>query len=195
YVGAGEKTPMVNRLGTADWQLVKERARRAVADIADDLLQLYAQREVARGHAYSPDGAWQDELAASFPYEETDDQLRAMEAVRQDMESERPMDRLICGDVGYGKTEVAVRAAFKAIMDGKQVAFLVPTTVLAQQHYRTLSARLSRFPVRVEMLSRFRTPAQQESIIRQLANGSIDLLVGTHRILSEDLTFKDLGLL
>lgn len=195
YVGAGEKTPAVNRLGTADWQMVKDRARKSVADIAEDLLHLYAEREVARGHSYSPDGPWQDELAASFPYEETDDQLHAIDAVRQDMESERPMDRLIAGDVGYGKTEVAVRAAFKAIMDGKQVAFLVPTTVLAQQHYRNLSERLSKFPVRVEMLSRFRTPAQQEAIIKSLANGSIDLVVGTHRILSDDLDFKDLGML
>lgn len=195
YVGAGEKTPIVNRLGTADWQMVKDRAKRAVADIAEDLLQLYAEREIARGHSYSPDGPWQDELAATFPYEETDDQLQAIEQVRQDMESDKPMDRLIAGDVGYGKTEVAVRAAFKAIMDGKQVAFLVPTTVLAQQHYRNLSSRLSKFPVRVDMLSRFRTPAQQEAIIRDLANGSIDLLVGTHRILSDDLEFKDLGLL
>ncbi len=164
YVGAGEKTPPVNRLGTADWQMVKDRAKKSVADIAEDLLHLYAEREVARGHSYSPDGPWQDELAASFPYEETDDQLHAIDAVRQDMESDRPMDRLIAGDVGYGKTEVAVRAAFKAIMDGKQVAFLVPTTVLAQQHFRNLSERLSKFPVRVEMLSRFRTPAQQEAL-------------------------------
>ena len=195
YVGAGEKTPAVNRLGTADWQMVKDRAKKSVADIAEDLLLLYAEREVASGHSYSPDGPWQDELAATFPYEETDDQLHAIDAVRQDMESERPMDRLIAGDVGYGKTEVAVRAAFKAIMDGKQVAFLVPTTVLAQQHFRTLSARLAKFPVRVEMLSRFRTAAQQEAIIQAVAQGSIDLLVGTHRILSNDLDFKDLGLL
>ena len=195
YVGAGEKTPAVNRLGTADWQLVKDRAKKSVADIADDLLVLYAERETVRGHAYSPDGPWQEELAASFPYEETDDQLAAIEQVRKDMESDRPMDRLIAGDVGYGKTEVAVRAAFKAITDGKQVAFLVPTTVLAQQHYRNLSERLKRFPVRVEMLSRFRTQTQQEAIIRGLGEGTIDLLVGTHRILSQDLTFKDLGLL
>ena len=195
YVGAGEKTPAINRLGTADWQMVKDRAKKSVADIAEDLLHLYAERELARGHSYSPDGPWQDELAASFPYEETDDQLHAIDAVRQDMESERPMDRLIAGDVGYGKTEVAVRAAFKAIMDGKQVAFLVPTTVLAQQHYRNLSERLSKFPVRVEMLSRFRTPAQQEAIIRSVAEGAVDLLVGTHRILSDDLDFKDLGML
>ncbi len=195
YVGAGEITPAVNRLGTADWQMVKDRARRAVADIADELLLLYAERELVHGHAYSPDGPWQEELAASFAYEETTDQLDAIDAVTQDMESERPMDRLICGDVGYGKTEVAVRAAFKAIVDGKQVAMLVPTTVLAQQHFRTLSARLSRFPVRVEMLSRFRTPAQQEQIIQGLGAGTVDMVVGTHRLLSRDLDFKDLGLL
>ncbi|MEX1019531.1 MAG: transcription-repair coupling factor [Litorilinea sp.] len=195
FVGAGEKTPPVNRLGTADWQTVKDRARRAVADIADDLLQLYAERELVRGHAYSPDGPWQDELAAAFPFEETDDQLLAIDAVRADMESDRPMDRLICGDVGYGKTEVAVRAAFKAVTDGKQVAMLVPTTVLAQQHFRTMSARLRPFPVRVEVLSRFRTPAQQEAVVRGLADGSVDVLVGTHRLLSQDVEFKDLGLL
>ncbi|MDI9549117.1 MAG: transcription-repair coupling factor [Chloroflexota bacterium] len=195
YVGAGEATPAVNRLGTADWQLVKERARRAVADIADDLLKLYAERELVSGHSFSPDGPWHQELAASFAYEETDDQLDAIDEVTRDMESERPMDRLICGDVGYGKTEVAVRAAFKAIVDGKQVAMLVPTTVLAQQHFRTLSNRLNRFPVRVEMLSRFRTPAQQEQIIQGLAEGRIDMVVGTHRLLSRDLDFKNLGLL
>ncbi|MCX6044109.1 MAG: transcription-repair coupling factor [Chloroflexi bacterium] len=195
YVGAGEKTPPVNRLGTADWQVVKDRARRAVADIADDLLKLYAEREVVHRHIYSPDGPWQEEMEASFPYEETDDQLRAIEDVKRDMESDRPMDRLIVGDVGYGKTEVGVRAAFKAIVDGKQVAMLVPTTVLAQQHYRTISRRLSRFPVRVEMLSRFRTPAQQEKIIQGLREGSIDFVVGTHRLLSNDIEFKDLGML
>ncbi|OUC08315.1 transcription-repair coupling factor, partial [Litorilinea aerophila] len=195
YVGTGEKVPPISRLGTADWQMVKERTRRAVADIADDLLKLYAERERTPGYAFSPDGPWQEELAASFPYEETDDQLEAIEAVRRDMEAPRPMDRLICGDVGYGKTEVAVRAAFKAITDGKQVAMLVPTTVLAQQHYRTLSRRLARFPVNVEMLSRFRTPAQQERIIRGLREGTVDLVVGTHRLLSDDLEFKDLGLL
>ncbi len=195
YVGAGERTPPVNRLGTADWQTVKERARRAVADIADDLLQLYAERELVRRHVYSPDGPWQEEMEASFPYEETDDQLRAIEAIKEDMESDKPMDRLIVGDVGYGKTEVAVRAAFKAIVDGKQVAMLVPTTVLAQQHYRTISQRLSRFPVRAEMLSRFRTPAQQEKIIRGLQEGNIDFVVGTHRLLSNDILFKALGLL
>jgi len=195
YVGAGEKSPMVSRLGTADWQSVKDRARRAVADIADDLIKLYAERELITGHVYSPDGPWQQEMEARFPYDETEDQLQAVEAIKRDMESERPMDRLICGDVGYGKTEVAIRAAFKAILDGKQVAMLVPTTVLAQQHYRTISRRLAHFPMRVEMLSRFRTPAQQAKIIESLYAGSIDLVVGTHRLLSNDIEFKNLGML
>ena len=195
YVGAGEKTPPVNRLGTADWQTVKDRTRRAVADIAEDLLKLYAERELVHRHVYSPDGPWQEEMEASFPYEETEDQLRAIEAVKQDMESDKPMDRLIIGDVGYGKTEVAIRAAFKAILDGKQVAMLVPTTVLAQQHFRTVSSRMQRFPVKVEMLSRFRTPSQQQKILDGLREGSIDFVVGTHRLLSQDVEFKDLGVL
>ena len=195
YVGAGESTPPVTRLGTADWQMVKDRAKRAVAEIADDLLKLYAERELIKGHVYSPDSPWQEEMEAAFPYQETDDQLHAVDAVKRDMESERPMDRLICGDVGYGKTEVAIRAAFKAINDGKQVAFLVPTTVLAQQHYRNISSRLNRFPVRVEVLSRFRTSAQQDKVIDGLRAGTVDLVVGTHRLLSQDVEFKDLGLL
>lgn len=195
YVGSGDITPAVNRLGTADWQVVKERARRAVAEIADDLLKLYAEREMIAGHVYSPDSPWQEEMEAAFPFQETEDQLVAVEAVKRDMESDRPMDRLICGDVGYGKTEVGVRAAFKAINDGKQVAVLVPTTVLAQQHYRTMSSRLARFPVRVEVLSRFRTPAQQQKVIDGLRDGSVDLVVGTHRLLSNDVEFKDLGML
>ena len=195
YVGSGDIRPAVNRLGTADWQTVKERAKRAVAEIADDLLKLYAERELIQGYVYSPDSPWQEEMEGSFPYQETDDQLHAVDAVKRDMESDRPMDRLICGDVGYGKTEVAVRAAFKAINDGKQVAFLVPTTVLAQQHYRTISSRLARFPVRVEVLSRFRTPAQQQKVIDGLRAGNVDLVVGTHRLLSNDVEFKDLGIL
>ncbi|MFZ1769842.1 MAG: transcription-repair coupling factor, partial [Caldilinea sp.] len=195
YVGSGDITPAVSRLGTADWQLVKERAKRAVAEIADDLLKLYAERETITGHVYSADSPWQEEMEAAFPYQETDDQLVAVDAVKRDMESDRPMDRLICGDVGYGKTEVAVRAAFKAINDGKQVAVLVPTTVLAQQHYRTMSSRLARFPVRVEVLSRFRTPTQQQKVIDGLQQGAVDLVVGTHRLLSQDVAFKDLGLL
>ena len=195
YVGAGESTPPVTRLGTADWQMVKDRAKRAVAEIAEDLLKLYAQRELIKGHIYSPDSPWQEEMEAAFPYQETDDQLHAVEAVKRDMESDRPMDRLICGDVGYGKTEVAIRAAFKAINDGKQVAFLVPTTVLAQQHYRNIASRLSRFPVRVEVLSRFRTTTQQDKVIDGLRAGTVDLVVGTHRLLSQDVEFKDLGML
>jgi transcription-repair coupling factor (superfamily II helicase) len=195
YVGVGDTRPSLHRLGTSDWEQVKARAKRAVAEIADDLLELYAAREVVLGHAFSPDVAWQAELEASFPYAETEDQLVAVEAVKHDMEQARPMDRLICGDVGYGKTEVALRAAFKAIMDGKQVAVLVPTTVLAQQHYTNFSRRLSAFPVNVAMLSRFQTPAQQERTVMGLTNGTIDLVVGTHRLLSNDVSFKDLGLL
>ena len=195
YVGAGEAIPSLHRLGTAEWEQVKQRARRAVAEIAGDLLELYAAREVVQGHAFSPDAAWQHELEASFPYVETEDQLVAIEAVKQDMEQARPMDRLICGDVGYGKTEVALRAAFKAIMDSKQVAILVPTTVLAQQHYTNFSRRLAAFPVSVAMLSRFQTPSQQDRVLSGLANGSVDLVIGTHRLLSNDVAVKDLGLL
>ena len=195
YVGAGDATPSLHRLGTADWEQVKARARKAVAEIADELLELYAAREVVQGHAFSPDAAWQGELEASFPYVETEDQLIAIESVKHDMEQPRPMDRLICGDVGYGKTEVALRAAFKAVMDGKQVAILVPTTVLAQQHYTNFSRRLAAFPVSVAMLSRFQTPAQQDRTLSGLANGSTDLVIGTHRLLSNDVAFKDLGLL
>ena len=195
YVGAGEKNPNITRLGTADWQTVKDRAKRAVADIAQDLLHLYAERELITGYVYSPDGPWQEEMEASFPYEETEDQLQAVDAIKRDMESDKPMDRLICGDVGYGKTEVAIRAAFKAILDGRQVAMLVPTTILAQQHYRTISQRLGRFPMRVEMLSRFRTASQQQKIINGLREGSIDFVVGTHRLLSDDVDFKELGMI
>jgi transcription-repair coupling factor (superfamily II helicase) len=195
YVGAGDITPSMHRLGTSDWEQVKARARRAVAEIADELLELYASREVVQGHAFSADAQWQAELEASFPYAETEDQLVAIESVKQDMEQSRPMDRLICGDVGYGKTEVALRAAFKAIMDGKQVAVLVPTTVLAQQHYTNFSRRLAAFPVSVAMLSRFQTSAQQDRIVDGLTRGAVDLVIGTHRLLSKDVAFKDLGLL
>jgi len=195
YVGAGESKPSVTRLGTADWKTVKERAKRMVADIAEDLLVLYAEREMVSGYSYGPDTPWQTELEGSFPFQETLDQLSAVEDVKQDMESPKPMDRLICGDVGYGKTEVAVRAAFKAIADGKQVAMLVPTTVLAQQHFRTFQERMETFPVRVEMLSRFRTGAQQKRAIAGIKDGSVDMVIGTHRLLSQDLDFKDLGLM
>ncbi|MFZ2489304.1 MAG: transcription-repair coupling factor, partial [Anaerolineae bacterium] len=196
YVGAGEHiAPVLHRLGTADWERVKKQTQKAVDDIAEDLLQLYAAREAAPGYSFSPDGAWQEELEVAFPYEETTDQLVAIEAVKVDMQASRPMDRLICGDVGYGKTEVALRAAFKAVMDGKQVALLVPTTVLAQQHFQTFSRRLAAFPVKVEMLSRFRTSAQQNQVIKSLLAGSVDIVIGTHRLLSKDVVFKDLGLL
>jgi len=194
YIGVGDEPPTLHRLGTADWERTKERARRAIAEIAKDLLQLYSAREVVTGHAFSPDTPWQAELEASFPYEETPDQLKAVEEVKKDMEQPRPMDRLICGDVGYGKTEVALRAAFKAVMDGKQVALLVPTTILAQQHYETFKERLRPFPVVVEMLSRLRSPEEQRRIIEGLKKGTVDIVIGTHRLLQKDVAFKDLGL-
>jgi len=195
YVGPRGTPPVLNRLGTADWDLVKRRAKRAIADIAEELLELYALRETVRGHAFSPDSPWQQELEAAFPYEETEDQVRAVEEVKRDMERPRPMDRLIVGDVGFGKTEIAVRAAFKAVMDGKQVAVLVPTTVLAQQHCTTFRQRLAPFPVNVAMLSRFLTRSQQQKVVEGLKNGSVDIVIGTHRLLSRDVAFKDLGLL
>lgn len=195
YVGVSEHAPRINRLGTAEWGRVKAQAKKAVDEIADDLLQLYAAREVVEGHAFSPDTFWQAELEASFPYVETDAQLRALDEIKADMERPRPMDRLVCGDVGYGKTEVALRAAFKAIMDGKQVAVLVPTTVLAQQHFQTFTERLKPFPVSVEMLSRFLTRSKQMQVVERLAVGGVDVVIGTHRLLSEDVEFKDLGLL
>ncbi len=195
YVGATDRPPPISRLGTADWARVKERTKRAVEEIARDLLALYSARQVVAGHAFAADTAWQADLEAAFPYVETEDQLLAIEQIKDDMEKPRPMDRLICGDVGYGKTEVALRAAFKAVMDGKQVAVLVPTTVLAQQHHRTFSQRLAPFPVEVEMLSRFRTEREQRDILNRLTAGALDIVIGTHRLLSEDVRFKDLGLL
>jgi transcription-repair coupling factor (superfamily II helicase) len=195
WIGPEEHAPPLHRLGERHWRNQKARAQQAVAELADDLIALYAARETVSGHAFSPDEPWQAELEASFPYQETADQLRAIEEVKADMETAQPMDRLICGDVGYGKTEVALRAAFKAVMDGKQVAMLVPTTVLAQQHFLTFSQRLRTFPVVVEMLSRFRTGSQQAHIVRRLRKGQVDIVIGTHRLLSEDVSFKDLGLL
>ncbi len=195
YIGATDRPPQINRLGTATWAQVKAQTQRAVEEIARELLTLYSARQVVPGHAFSPDTPWQADLEAAFSYIETDDQLRAIQEVKVDMEKPRPMDRLICGDVGYGKTEVALRAAFKAVMDGKQVALLVPTTVLAQQHYRTFSQRLNPFPIHVEMLSRFRTQREQQDILRQLDAGTLDIVIGTHRLLSGDVIFKDLGLL
>jgi transcription-repair coupling factor (superfamily II helicase) len=195
YVGVGDRAPRITRLGGADWERVKERAKRAVEEIAQELLALYAARETVPGYAFSLDTPWQAELEASFPHVETEDQLRVIEEVKADMERGRPMDRLIAGDVGYGKTEVALRAAFKAVMDGKQVAVLVPTTILAQQHFGTFQQRLAAFPVEIEMLSRFRNRAEQKDILQRLAKGRIDIVIGTHRLLQKDVMFKDLGLL
>ncbi len=195
YVGSGEGTPTLHRLGTGEWERAKARVSSAVQIMARELLELYAAREVATGHAFAPDAPWQAEMESSFPYIETPGQARAVEEVKHDMEDVRPMDRLVCGDVGYGKTEVALRAAFKAVLDGKQVAVLVPTTVLAQQHYRTFSERLSPYPVKVEMLSRFRRPAEQKKVLAGLSSGEVDIVIGTHRLLSKDVLFKDLGLL
>ncbi len=194
YIGGAETTPTLHRLGSADWERVKRKVKAAVEELAAELLELYAARQLAERPPYQPDTQWQRELEDAFPYAETDDQLQAIAAIKQDMQQGRPMDRLICGDVGYGKTEVAVRAAFKAVQDGKQVAVLVPTTVLAQQHYDTFRKRMGAFPVTVEMLSRFRSPKAQQAIIERLGKGLVDIVIGTHRILSNDVQLKDLGL-
>ncbi|MFW6150085.1 MAG: transcription-repair coupling factor [Chloroflexota bacterium] len=195
YVGSDDQAPSLSRLGTQEWVKTKARVRRAVTDVARDLLELHAARELAEGFPFSPDTLWQQELEASFPYVETPDQSQAVIAVKQDMETPRPMDRLICGDVGYGKTEVAVRAAFKAVMEGKQVAVLVPTTVLAQQHYGTFRERLQTFPVHIGMLSRFSSREEERDTLEALSNGSMDVCIGTHRLLQKDVRFSDLGLL
>ena len=195
YIGGGDQPPTLSRLGTQEWTKAKQRARESVEEIAQELLALYAAREVVPGFTFSRDTVWQQELEASFPYVETPDQIEVQEQVKADMEKAKPMDRLVCGDVGYGKTEVAIRAAFKAVMDGKQVAVLVPTTVLAQQHFATFSQRLDAFPVRIEVLSRFKTQKEQEKIIKGLAEGSVDICIGTHRLLQKDVVFKNMGLL
>ncbi len=186
--------PALTRLGSPEWSRIKRRVRQAVRELAFDLLQLYAAREAAVGHAFSPDTAWDHELEESFPYEETPDQLRAIQEIKADMERPRPMDRLLCGDVGFGKTEVALRAAFKAVNDGFQVAILVPTTVLALQHYTTFQQRLAPFPVRVEMLSRLRDRHEQAEVVEAIARGEVDIVIGTHRLLQRDVRFKRLGL-
>ncbi len=195
YVGPDDRPPTLNRLGQADWIRIKTKAQKAAEDEARDLLAIYAAREAVMRQPYTPDSPWQHELEASFPYVETEDQLKAVADVKADMEHRQPMDRLVSGDVGYGKTEVALRAAFKAVMDDKQVAVLVPTTILAQQHYDTFTRRLVPFPIKVELLSRFRTPEQQRAALTALASGDVDIMIGTHRLLSSDVTFKDLGLL
>jgi len=195
YVGAGGAPPSLSKLGGRSWEHIKSRARQAARQIAGELLHLCALRQTSKGYAFSPDTDWQAQFERTFPYEETEDQLRAIDVVKDDMESERPMDRLICGDVGYGKTEVALRAAFKAVQDGKQVMMLVPTTILAQQHYATFRERFAEFPVRVEMISRFRTAAEQRRILHDFSQGKIDVFIGTHRLLSPDVRPKDLGLI
>ncbi|WJQ07221.1 transcription-repair coupling factor [Geobacillus stearothermophilus] len=195
YVGSEGKEPKIYKLGGSEWKKVKKKVESSVQDIAEDLIKLYAEREASKGYAFSPDTEMQREFEAAFPYQETEDQLRSIEEIKRDMESEKPMDRLLCGDVGYGKTEVALRAAFKAIMDGKQVAFLVPTTILAQQHYETVRERFQGFPINVGLLNRFRTKKQQAETIKGLKDGTIDMVIGTHRLLSKDVKFKDLGLL
>jgi transcription-repair coupling factor (superfamily II helicase) len=195
YLGADGGAARLDRLGGASWQRVKASVRAALRDMAEELLKLYARRSVAEGRAFAPDTPWQREFEAAFRFEETPDQLRAIEEVKADMERPRPMDRLVAGDVGYGKTEVALRAAFKAVADGAQVAVLVPTTVLAQQHYATFAERFAPFPARVELLSRFRSAAEQKAVVEGLKVGTVDVVIGTHRLLSRDVGFKNLGLL
>ncbi|WP_075979830.1 transcription-repair coupling factor [Bacillus massilinigeriensis] len=195
YVGSEGKEPKIYKLGGSDWQRVKKKVQSSVQNIADDLIKLYAEREAAKGYAFSPDGDMQREFETTFPYQETEDQLRSIYEIKKDMERPRPMDRLLCGDVGYGKTEVAIRAAFKAVSDGKQVAFLVPTTILAQQHFETLRERFQDYPMNIGLLSRFRTKKQQTETINGLKNGTVDIVIGTHRLLSKDITYRDLGLL
>lgn len=195
YAGSQAKKPKLNRLGGDQWNKTKTRVKGAVKEIARDLVKLYAARQETDGFQYGPDTVWQKEFEEMFPYEETEDQLEAIDAIKEDMESTKIMDRLVCGDVGYGKTEIAIRAAFKAVQEGKQVVYLVPTTILAQQHYNTFSQRMKDFPVRVDLLSRFRTPAQVKKTLEDLGRGLVDIVIGTHRVLSKDVKFKDLGLL
>lgn len=195
YIGGDETTTHLSHLGTGEWQRTVNKTRESVKKLAFDLVKLYGDRLHRKGHAFPPDTAWQKRLEESFPYQETPDQLTSIAEIKKDMESDRVMDRLLCGDVGYGKTEVALRAAFKAVTDSKQVAFLVPTTILAQQHYNTLAARFSGFPVNVALLSRFNTPAEEARVIDGLKKGTIDVVVGTHKLLSKSVRFKDLGLL
>ena len=195
YIGSEGNSPKINKLGGAEWQKAKAKARKSINEIAQDLVKLYAARATLKGHSFGKDTEWQRQFEDEFPYEETPDQLASLEEIKSDMESDKPMDRLLCGDVGYGKTEVAIRAAFKAVMDGKQVAFLVPTTILAEQHYNNFIKRFSDFPIKIDMISRFRTPKQQKATLQALKEGNVDILIGTHRLVSKDIVFKDLGLL
>lgn len=195
YIGAGEAIPKLNRLGSKEWSNTKNKVKSNLQEVARNLIELYAKRQKIKGYAYAKDTEWQKQFEDSFPYVETDDQLRCIEEVKKDMELDKPMDRLLCGDVGYGKTEVAIRAAFKACMDQKQVAYLVPTTVLANQQYESFKQRMEEFAIRVELLNRFRTKKEQDQIIKKLKLGEVDIVIGTHRILSKDIEFKNLGLL
>ena len=195
YIGGDEGGLKVNKLGTKEWLNTKARVKKNLRQVARELIELYARREKAKGYAFAPDTPWQTQFEDSFPYQETDDQLRCIEEVKKDMEKDKPMDRLLCGDVGYGKTEVAIRAAFKAVMSGKQVAYLAPTTVLAEQQFKEFRDRMSNFGVKVEVLNRFKTKKEQTEIVKKLKLGEVDVIVGTHRILSKDVEFKDLGLL
>ncbi|MFG6351144.1 MAG: transcription-repair coupling factor, partial [Oscillospiraceae bacterium] len=197
YIGGGDdpEKKKLSKLGGTDWEKAKARTRKAVKDLAKGLIQLYAQRQRQPGYAFSADSPWQKEFEDDFPYNETEDQLRSVAEIKRDMEAPRPMDRLLCGDVGYGKTEVALRAIMKCVLDGKQAAILVPTTVLARQHYLTARGRFAKYPVEIDMVSRFRTPAQIKKTLMGLENGSVDVLIGTHRLLQKDVRFKDLGLL
>ena len=195
YIGGGDTAPRLNKLGSKEWSNTKSKVKKNVKEVAKDLIELYAKRQKIKGFAFSKDTEWQSQFEAEFPYQETDDQLRCIDEVKKDMEQPRPMDRLLCGDVGYGKTEVAIRAAFKAVMDHKQVAYLVPTTVLANQQYESFKKRMENFAITVELLNRFRTKKEQDQVIKKLKLGEVDVVIGTHRLLSEDVEFRDLGLL
>ncbi|MEI6082815.1 MAG: transcription-repair coupling factor [Verrucomicrobiota bacterium] len=194
YIGAGKRAPKLHEIGGTLWQRQKSSAENAIMDLASELLEIHAARATLEGHAFQPDTSWQREFEAAFPYDETPDQLTSIEEMKADMEAKKPMDRLVCGDVGYGKTEVAIRAAFKAVMDGMQVAVLCPTTVLAEQHWNTFRERMAGYPITVEMLSRFRTPGESRKVVKLLAEGGVDIVIGTHRLLSADIHFKNLGL-
>jgi transcription-repair coupling factor (superfamily II helicase) len=195
YIGIKDKTPKIYRLGGVSWGNAKGKAKRSIQKLARELYNLYLARKEIRGFAFSKDNNWQQELEMSFPYEETYDQLQALSEVKADMEIVKPMERLVCGDVGYGKTEIAIRAAFKAVLDGKQVAILAPTTILVQQHYDNFRERMSSFPINIDMLSRFRTKQEQKKVIEGLEEGKVDIIIGTHRLIQNDIRFKDLGLL
>ncbi|MGL5151976.1 MAG: transcription-repair coupling factor [Clostridium sp.] len=195
YIGSEGKQPKVNKLGGAEWQKAKAKVKKSINEIAEDLVKLYATRSAVKGHKFAKDTEWQKQFEDEFPFEETPDQLSSLEEIKGDMESDKAMDRLLCGDVGYGKTEVAIRAAFKAVMEGKQVAFLVPTTILAEQHYKNLIKRFSDFPIKIDMVSRFRSAKQQKETLKAAKEGNVDILIGTHRLVSKDIEFKDLGLL